>query len=94
MLGRIFDEIKPTVIFCIGDRHIDIEVPTLLAARSRKIKVVIPFTTSSDAYGMLKIRQVQKEPKRWWPVSLCLAAQQGQDGLFIHRSRLARERRE
>jgi hypothetical protein len=70
MLGRIFDEIKPTVVFCFGDRHIDIEVPVLLAARSRNIKIVIPYTSFSGSEGLLKVRKIQKEPKRWWPVSL------------------------
>lgn len=70
MLDRIFDEIKPTVVFSFGDRHIDIEVPVLLAARSRKIKVVLPYATSSGSHGLLKVRQIQGEPKRWWPVSL------------------------
>lgn len=70
LVERLLDNVKPTVVFCFGDRHIDIEAPTLMAARSRGIKIIIPYGTYSGKSGLLKIRQIQGEPKCWRPVSL------------------------
>lgn len=70
LVERVFDQVMPSVVFAFGDRHIDIEVAVLMIARSRRVKIVIPYSTYSGDLGLLKIRQIQGEPKRWIPFSL------------------------
>jgi len=70
LVTRIFEDLRPDVVFSFGDRHIDIELPVLLVARSLGVKVVVPYGTYSGVSGLLKVRQIQGCPKRWFPVSL------------------------
>lgn len=70
IVERIFEKINPTIVFSFGDRHIDIEAPVLMAAKTNGIRIIIPYSTYSGSPGMIRIRQIQKTLNLWWPFSL------------------------
>ncbi len=67
---QILNAYNPSVILCMGDRHIDFELPVLTAARSAAVRIVIPYVSYSGAAGMVKIRAIQGGYRRWLPLSL------------------------
>ncbi len=60
MVDALFDQVQPSVVFAFGDRHIDFEVPSLVVARERGIKVVLPYVTYSGSSGLIKVRKIEK----------------------------------
>ncbi|PIS12084.1 MAG: hypothetical protein COT73_00350 [Bdellovibrio sp. CG10_big_fil_rev_8_21_14_0_10_47_8] len=69
-VDKIFSQIHPSVVFSFGDRHLDIEAAVLMVAHAQDIPVICPYCTYHGVEGLLKIRQLQGEPKRWWPFSV------------------------
>jgi hypothetical protein len=66
---RLIDEEQPDVMVAVSDRNPDLDSAALLAARSRGVKVLLPYVGFSGSGGMLWSRRLYG-PRRWTPPSL------------------------
>lgn len=67
---RLFDILQPDIVLAWGDRHLDLELPALVVARRRNVKVLLPYVSFSSYRSLLWSRRLFGEPKRWTPFSL------------------------
>ena len=67
---RVFELLQPDAVLAWGDRHVDIELPALVVARQRNIKVLLPYVASSSYRSLLWSRKLYGGPKCWTPFSI------------------------